>query len=394
MTFDDLMAVKRVGDPQVSAGGKWVMFSVVDVSLAANTKTNRLWVVSVAGGAERDLGLPAGASNGRFSPDGKWVSYTALGQIWLAAWDEEAGSASVGKQLTSVSTEADGAVWSLDSKRLMFVSSVYPECSDKATWAEEDGCDRAKDEDAAKSKVKAMVFDHLLYRHWNAFTGEKRSHVLVASAASGTDVRDLTPKSAVGDAEAPTFSLGGPLGYAWAPDSKEIAYVANLDEVKAASTNNDVFTLRLDEAGAKAVKVSTSPGSDDGPAYSPDGKWLAFRSQARAGFESDQFRLMLFDRKSETLTNVDMVMKGYAGPPLIVMAGSRPPDASTRPVPPPDHELDRWVDEFLWTSDSQRIFFTASDQDRRSSIERTSPVATFIASVSSQVLKQMANGAA
>ena len=107
--------------------------------------------------------------------------------------------------------------------------------------------------------------------------------------ADGTQVRDLTPASAVGDAETPTFSLGGPLGYAWAPDSKEIAYVTNLDKVPAASTNNDVFTLRMDEPGAKAVKVSTSPGSDDGPAYSPDGKWLAFRSQARNGFESDGF---------------------------------------------------------------------------------------------------------
>ena len=105
------------------------------------------------------------------------------------------------------------------------------------------------------------------------------------------NILDLTPTSTVGDAETPTFSLGGPLGYAWAPDSHEIAYVTNLDKVPAASTNNDVFTLRLDEPGAKAVKVSTSPGSDDGPQYSPDGKWLAFRSQARAGYESDRFRL-------------------------------------------------------------------------------------------------------
>ncbi len=154
-----------------------------------------------------------------------------------------------------------------------------------ASWAEEDACNKAKDEAAAKSQVKAQIWDSLLYRHWDQYTGKKRSHVLVVSRANGEDVRDLTPASVVGDAEVPTFSLGGPLGYAWAPDSKEIAYVANLDKVPAASTNNDVFTLRLDEPGAKAVKVSTSLGSDDGPAYSPDGKWLAFRSQARAGFE-------------------------------------------------------------------------------------------------------------
>ena len=131
--------------------------------------------------------------------------------------------------------------------------------------------------------MKGQVWDALLFKHWDHYTGTKRSHVLVVSA-DGTGVRDLTPASAVGDAETPTFSLGGPLGYAWAPDSKEIAYVTNLDAVPAASTNNDVFTLRLDEPAAKAVKVSTSPGSDDGPAYSPDGKWLAFVSD-RSGRE-------------------------------------------------------------------------------------------------------------
>ena len=89
------------------------------------------------------------------------------------------------------------------------------------------------------------------------------------------------------------------MGYAWAPDSKEIAYVTNVDLVPAASTNNDVYTLRLDDPGAKPVKISMSLGSDDAPAYSPDGKWLAFRSQARAGYESDRFRLMLFDRRDD-----------------------------------------------------------------------------------------------
>ena len=152
--------------------------------------------------------------------------------------------------------------------------------------------------------MKGQVWDGLLYRHWDHYTGQKRSHMLVVDV-DGKNVRDLTPASAVGDAETPTWFLGGPQEYAWAPDSKEIAYVTNLDPVPAASTNNDVFTLRLDEPGAKAVKVSTSPGSDDEPEYSPDGKWLAFRSQKQAGFESDRFRLMVIDRGKKTIKRVD-----------------------------------------------------------------------------------------
>jgi dipeptidyl aminopeptidase/acylaminoacyl peptidase len=147
---------------------------------------------------------------------------------------------------------------------------------------------------------------------------------------AGANPRDLTPASAVGDAETPTWFLGAPLQYAWAPDSKEIAYVTNLDPVPAASTNNDVFTLRLDEPGAKAVKVSTSLGSDDAPEYSPDGRWLAFRSQKQAGFESDRFRLMLYDREKKTINEL---------------------------MP----KFDRWVDEFTWAPDAKSIFFASGD---------------------------------
>ena len=334
MTFEDLQRMKRVSDPQISASGKWVLFSVTDVSLAANSKVNHLWVVPMTGGAEVQVTAGAGESNGRFSPDGRWVSWTAddaqgNGQIVLAAWDDAAGTVGLGKALTQVSTGADGAVWSPDSKRLLFVSSVYPECSDLGEWAKEDACDRAKDEAAAKSPVKAQVWDSLLYRHWNAFTGKKRSHVLVVSRANGEDIRDLTPASVVGDAETPTFSLGGPLGYAWAPGSEEIAFVANLDKVPAASTNNDVFTLLLDDKGAKPRKISTSLGSDDGPAYSPDEKWIAFRSQARAGYESDRFRLMWFDREKRTTLEL---MSYYDG----------------------------WIDELAWTPDSSGVLFATA----------------------------------
>ena len=213
-------------------------------------------------------------------------------------------------QLTRVAGGADGAVWAPDSKRLMFVADVYPECSDKAAWADEDACNKAKDDAAAASPVKGQVWDALLYRHWDRYTGVKRSHVLVVSVTDGNAVRDLTPASAVGNVEVPTFFVGGVQNYAWAPDSKEIAYVAKLDKVPAASTNNDVFTLRLDEPGAKAVKVSTSPGSDDGPAYSPDGKWLAFRSQARDGFEADKFGLVVMNREQGRDPESDKAVDG------------------------------------------------------------------------------------
>jgi dipeptidyl aminopeptidase/acylaminoacyl peptidase len=336
MTFADLMAMKRVSDPQISPSGRWVMFSVTDVSLEKNTKVNHLWVVPLAGGKEEQLTFGSGESFGRFSPDGQFISFTGaptkddpVSRIVIATWDEKNPKAGVQRQLNAVSGDADGAIWSPDSQRLLFTTQVYPGCSDKPTWAEEDACDKAKDEEAEKSPVKAQVWDELLYRHWDQYTGLKRTHIVVVKILlSGAQLRDLTPRSAVGDAETPTWFLGAPLQYAWAPDSKEIAYVTNLDPVPAASTNNDVFTLRLDEPGAKAVKVSTSPGSDDAPAYSPDGKYLAFRSQARGGFESEKFGLVVMDRSSGSIRTLTT-------------------------------DFDSWVDEFAWAPDSNDLYIAS-----------------------------------
>jgi dipeptidyl aminopeptidase/acylaminoacyl peptidase len=372
MTFADLQRMKRLGDPQISPSGRWVMFSAVDVDLAANTKITHLWVVPMAGGKEHQVTFwKEGESEGRFSPDGKHVSFVSVdggdsSQIYLADWNEGEGKLGTPKQLTHISTEADGAVWSPDSRRLLFVSRVYPGCSDEETWLEEESCDRRREDVAKKSQVKAMVFDHLLYRHWNSYIGPKRSHVLVVSATDGNDVRDLTPRQWIGDAEAPVFSLGGPVGYAWAPDSREIAFVTNLDAVPAASTNNDVFTLRLDETGERPVRISTSPGSDDAPAYSPDGRWLAFRSQARAGYESDRFRLMVYDRQAATALSA-----ANTAPAAVTYeamhSGTRPGShkAATEKVTGNLKELlprfDLWVDEFTWAPDSKTIYFVSEE---------------------------------
>jgi len=144
-TFEDMMALKRIGDPQVSPDGRWVIFSAVHVNLGENTRRPHLWIVPAAGGESRQLTTgEAGENRGRFSPDGKSILYTsaAVGgaQIWVAAFDSQSGILSgEARQLTSVSTEADGALWAPDGKNILFVSEVYPDCKD-------DACNRSRDE--------------------------------------------------------------------------------------------------------------------------------------------------------------------------------------------------------------------------------------------------------
>jgi dipeptidyl aminopeptidase/acylaminoacyl peptidase len=339
MTFEDLQKMRRLGDIDVSRDGKWVLVTATDVDLAKNAKTPHLWIVPVAGGTEQPLtDSMAGESRGRFSPDGKQIAFlTDRGQgtqIWLAPFDSDKGTMGNPHPLTHISTEADNVTWSPDGQHLLFTSAVYPECSAAGhSGSAEDDCDKKRDEAEAQSKVKARIFTAPLYRHWNHFTGDKRSHLFLASVDDGS-FRDLNP----GDThDIPPFSLGEPDGWDFSPDSKELAFEEKKVDDPALSTNVDIFTLRVfDDAGhpvpnAQPEKISTSPGGDFTPRYSRDGKWIAWRMQKRAGYESDRFRLVLYDRATKQIKEL---------------------------LP----NFDRWVDEEAWSPDSETIYFTAGDR--------------------------------
>lgn len=322
-TFEDMMAFKRVSEPNVSADGKWVTFSAVDVDLVANTRTPHIWVIPTAGGEAKQLyaGGP-GEDRPRWSPDGKRIAFISSrgggSQVWVAEFDPATVSLGEPKKVTSLSTEADGEIWSPDGKYIVFTSQVWPECSD-------DACNKRKDEERANSKVKASVFTHLFYRHWTTyFTGE-RTHIFITAADGSAATVDLTP----GDHDAPPFSLGGQDMYAFSPDSQEIAFTSNIDEVPAASTNNQIFVVPV--KGGTPKKISASPGDDSTPLYSPDGKYIAWRMQERAGYESDRFRLVVYERATGKITNLT-------------------------------ENFDRWVGSFVWAPDSKGLYFTAEDK--------------------------------
>jgi dipeptidyl aminopeptidase/acylaminoacyl peptidase len=346
-TFEDMMKLKRVGDPQVSPDGKWVIFSVVDVDLAANTKTPHVWIVpldahvgtaapgrpaeqSSAGSSnEREIIADQDADRPRWAPDGKRFAFLSTkeggSQVWIADFDDEAGRVIRTSKLTDIATEASGELWSPDGGSILFTSDVYPECD--GAPAEEQDCNTKKLKEAEQSKVKAQIFTHLLYRHWNAYKEGKRTHIFVAEIPpvggslghliSGVP-RDLTP----GDYDAPVFSLGGQDDYAFSPDGKEICYASNHDKNPAASTNNDLFTVPVNfpaNANSNDVRNATkditadNPASDTSPLYSPDGRYIAYRAQQRPGYESDRFRLMLYDRKTGEKKNLTEDFDGWVG---------------------------------------------------------------------------------
>ena len=339
-TFEDMMKLKRVGDPQVSPDGKWVIFSVVDVSLEANTKTPHIWIVPTAGGQEREIIADQDADRPRWAPDGHHFAFLSNkeggSQVWIAEFNYLEGSVTGVHRLTSITTEASGELWSPDGKNILFTSDVYPECDGPA--AQEQECNAKKVKDAEQSKVKAQVFTHLLYRHWNAYKEGKRSHIFVISrfmepvvhetgaAPVETLPHDLTP----GDYDAPVFSLGEQDDYAFSPDGQEVCYASNHDKNPAASTNNDLWIVPITGGPAKNI-TADNPASDSSPLYSPDGRYIAYRAQQRPGYESDRFRLMLYDRKTGEKKNLT-------------------------------ENYDAWVGSYIWHPDSKVIYFNAENQ--------------------------------
>ena len=432
-----MMALKRVEEPEVSPDGKWVLFAAVDVDLKANTKTPHVWLVPLSptsentrvphpspvlarvgdeqSKAEPALSLPKGSSTipndsqanhsaslgmtsereiisdqdadrPRWAPDGKRFAFVSTkengSQIWVADFDGATGTVTGKHRLTNIATEADGELWSPDGKNILFKSDVYPECD--GVPADEAACNAKKVEEVKNSKVKAQIFTHLLYRHWNAYKEAKRTHLFVipadgcatnhvgagaptrspadrSSAASGEQssparvaapgptrgvessgscvtARDLTP----GDYDAPIFSLGGQDDYAFAPDGQEICYASNHDPEPAISTNNDLFTVPVSfptDATSKDVLAATkditaeNKAADNTPLYSSDGKYIAYRAQQRPGYESDRWRLILYERKT--------------GEKKKVTEGA-----------------DQWVGTFTWMPNSKAVYFSSEERGR------------------------------
>jgi dipeptidyl aminopeptidase/acylaminoacyl peptidase len=340
-TFEDMMKLKRVGEPEVSPDGKWVIFSVVDVDLQANTKTPHIWIVPTAGGQEREIIADQDADRPRWAPDGKAFAFISNkdrgSQVWIARFDSVAGTVSTVGRYTDIATEAGGELWSPDGKSILFTSDVYPECDGASDPA---ACNAKKEKEAEDSKVKALIFDRLLYRHWNAYKAGKRSHIFIIPIelpplGSAGDYgpqfpRDLTP----GDHDAPVFSLGGQDNYAFSPDGQEICYTSNHDKNEAASTNNDLWIVSVKGGPAGSIQAKNitadNPASDSTPLYSPDGRYIAYRAQQRPGYESDRFRLMLYDRKTGEKKNLT-------------------------------EDFDRWVGTVAWAPNSKDIFFTAEN---------------------------------
>ena len=316
MTFDDMIAMRRIGAPKVSPDGKWIAYDASTIDLGANARRSAIYLMPSAGGESKKITDGSRQDEGpAWSPDGKTIAYVSnrdsgAKQVYL--YDVASGSS---KKITSLAGGAGSLKWLPDGSALVLVSDVYPECG------VDPACTEQRDTAAEKQPTKARIFTGLLFRHWNAWQEPTRAHILYVPV-SGGGARDLTP----GAFDAPPFSVGGGGEFDVSPDSKELVFARNTDEHPERSTNSDLFLLPIN--GGTAKRITPRTGADTAPAYSPDGRWIAYRSQSRAGYEADLWELWLYDRA--------------AGQAKRIAA-----------------DFPNWIDSIAWNPDSKSLIVTS-----------------------------------
>jgi len=319
--FENFFSVNRLGTPVVSPDGQKIAFTVKEANIEQNSYSTQVWLVNNDGNNLKQVTTHTSASlNPVFSPDGMNLyflsSRSGSSQIWKISL-----SGGDAQQVSDVYGDIEGFILSPHHSYFIFVRKVLPDC-------ENEDCIKEKGEIQKNNPVKARVIDKLMYRHWNEWLEGQYSHLFLLSL-DGTIIKDLTP----GPYHTPPISLGSATDYSFSPDGEEISYVTNTDDEIAMSTNNDVYIVSVE--GDEPVKISPGPGNDNNPRYSPDGKYIAYSSMERAGFEADRHRIMLYDR--ETKETIELT------------AGFR-----------------LSVGEYLWSPEGNELYFTAEEAGNNS----------------------------
>jgi dipeptidyl aminopeptidase/acylaminoacyl peptidase len=327
-TIADLYRLKGVEEPAVSPDGRAVVYKVTTSDLGAVKRRSNLWSMDLGTGQARALTFEEKSdSSPRFSADGKSVAFLSDRSGEAQVWFLPSGGGDAVKK-TDFPGGVGSFVLSPDGRWLAFSADVSTACGGDAA------CNRQEQEARGRSRLKAHVADRLLFRHWNEWRDGRRAHLFVVDLAKeGAEPVDVTP----GDFDSPIYAVGGPFGYAFSPDGRELAFTSNREADEASTTNADIWTVPVEgpaESWRSPRNLTAANRAWDGsPSYSPDGRWLAYRMQRAPGWESDRFRIALVDRQG----------------------------GATRVL---TEAFDNTINDLLWGLDSKRIYFTADVRGR------------------------------
>lgn len=315
-TIEDLYRIKSISDVHISPDGRSILYVVSTYDMPRARRTMHIWKMDIDGGNARQLTQGEIDSHSpRWSPDSKWIAFIKAegGYSNLYVMPATGGDA---RRVTNVSTGVYDPLFSPDGEWLAFSTDVYPKCGSN------EECNKKTTESLQNKAVRARLAEALPYRQWSFWRNDTRTHIFLASTNTD-EVRDLTP----GNFDSPPFSLTEPLQYDFSPDGKELVFVSNRDPKPAVSTNNDIWLVSVADSEATARNITVrNQAYDSSPRYSPDGKFIAYRTQKQSAYDSDLFRLAVYDRTSNATKLVT-------------------------------ESFNNWVEDFKWADDSSALYF-------------------------------------
>ncbi|HVP13438.1 MAG TPA: S9 family peptidase [Phycisphaerae bacterium] len=319
-----MLAMERIADPQASPDGKLIVFVLTTIDPTTFDKHSNLWLVDADGQKLRRLtSHQKSDSNPRWAPDGRtiWFISTRSGssQVWRISVD--GGEA---EQFTQEPLDAGNLVVSPDGRRIAYTMEVFPDCRTSADT-------RKRLDEIQARKSSGRVYDHLFIRHWDTWKDGRRSHLFVRMAEGGNAVDVMKGM----DADVPSKPFGGPEEITFTPDGKSLVFsLRNAGRKEAWSTTFNLYLAPVSGA-TRPRRITTNPAWDTHPAFSPDGRTLAYLATTRPGYESDRFRIILKpwpNGKERVLTD----------------------------------KWDRSAGSIVWASDGRTIYTTAANVGQRS----------------------------
>ncbi|MES1218422.1 MAG: S9 family peptidase [Bacteroidota bacterium] len=267
ITHESMTMMKRVGAPEISPDGKWVVFSLTEPSYTDKEVVNDLWIVAADGSAKpRRLTFGKGTESGyKWSPDSKLIAFSAkreedeVGQLYIINIIE-GGEA---QRFTNISTGAANPLWSPDGKMILFTAKVYPgnftDSSNKKTA-----------EEKKKIKYNARTYSSFPIRSWDVWIDEKQTHAFVQSIEPGSEPKDIFTNVSITEKEG--FNFTGNI--CWAPGGKEVVFTAFTNRNSAAYMEPTANLYRLSINAGDAVQLTNNNFDHSKPAFSTDGRYL------------------------------------------------------------------------------------------------------------------------